>query len=539
MEASNTNPTVLVGWDGATFSILDPLMRDGTMPFLAEFAAQGVRGVLCSTVHPLTALAWPSLMTGVNPGQHGIFDFVKVVRREDRYTYVLGTSADLCSETIWSIAGRQGRRVTCLNFPSMFPPPEIPDSFVAVVPGFVPYQYLGRAIRPISLYPRIKAIPGFEARELALDWNLERKALQGLPKDEYESWIEFHILRERHWFDILQMLMREEPCDLTAILFDGVDKVQHLCYHLLDPRQNARFDSPWDVHIRELCREYFRQLDGFLESIAAQVGPEGRIFIASDHGFTSAGDHIFYANTWLEQHGYLKWDDRVPLDEDRRLTLDSHAGSDTMFDWSETKAFALTPSSNAIHILKAQDSGSGVHASEYEAFRRDLADSLLAFTNDSGERVVEAVLTREEAFPGQQILHAPDLTLIMRDRSFLSILRADAPLKPRIAPYGTHHPDGVFLARGQGIRAGLEIPAAPIVDVAPTLLYSVGLAVPEEMEGKVQAVAFEPSFLESSPIRTEKMKPSSGLPLEKKDTPACEEGLEEAVIARLKALCYL
>ena len=35
------HPTLLIGLDGATFTILDPLMGDGTMPFLSEFTAHG------------------------------------------------------------------------------------------------------------------------------------------------------------------------------------------------------------------------------------------------------------------------------------------------------------------------------------------------------------------------------------------------------------------------------------------------------------------------------------------------------------------
>ena len=259
MRTLDTPHTVLVGWDGATFSVLEPFMRDGTMPFLARFAGGGVRGVLRSTIHPLTPAAWTSLMTGMSPGEHGVFDFVKADRRPDRCTYVLGTSGDVCAETVWSISGRARRRVICLNFPSMFPPPDIPGF---VVPGFVPWRYLPRAVQPSSLFSRIKALPGFEARELALDWDLERKALQGLAEDQYEPWIRFHTVREQHWFDILQMLMREEPCELTAVLFDGVDKLQHLCYHLLEPQLAAQHTSPWSTQIRELCRRYFQQLDG-------------------------------------------------------------------------------------------------------------------------------------------------------------------------------------------------------------------------------------------------------------------------------------
>jgi predicted AlkP superfamily phosphohydrolase/phosphomutase len=534
MSQRKTN-TVLIGWDGATFSVLDALMKDGTMPFLCYFAGEGVKGVLWSTPHPLTPPAWTSLMTGVSPGHHGIFDFVKADVREDRYTYVLGTSGDVSAETVWSVAGRNGCRVTCLNFPSMFPPPNLPGF---VIPGFVPWRFLPRAVHPTSLYQRIRNLPGFEGRTLALDWDLERKALQGLPEDQYESWIEFHTLREQHWFDILQMLMREEPCELTAVLFDGVDKLQHLCYHLLDPAQNDRFRSAWAHRTRELCRRYFRQLDRFLERIVQLAGSDARVFIASDHGFTSAGNEIFYANVWLEQQGLLRWAEGVPLDQERRLTLEGHAGSDTMFDWSATKAFALTASSNGIYIRRSENPETGVPASQYESFRKRLGDALLALKDSLGRQVVTEVMYREETFPGPRMTGAPDLTLVLRDRSFLSVLRADAPLKRRTAPYGTHHPDGVFLAHGPGIRKGVQIPAAPIVNISPTLLYSLGIPVPSAMEGKINATAFEQTFLESNPFDEERIVPEK-MPCHTVASLSRESDEEEAVLARLKALGYL
>jgi predicted AlkP superfamily phosphohydrolase/phosphomutase len=522
-------------------------MRDGTMPFLARFVAEGARGILRSTVHPLTMQAWPSLMTGVSPGEHGVFDFVKVDRRPDRLTYVLGTSGDLCSETIWSIAGRKGRRVICLNFPSMFPVPAFPGESAEpesqasrfIIPGFVPWQYLPRAVRPASLYQRIRSLPGFQARELALDWDLERKALQGLPEKEYDSWIRFHTLREEHWFEILQMLMREEPSELTAVLFDGVDKLQHLCYHLIAPDREKKYNSPWARRMRGVCRHYFRQLDRFLERIVRLAGPQARVFIASDHGFTLAGSHIFYANVWLEQHGYLKWAEGVPLDQERRLTLDGHSATDEMFDWTATTACALTASSNAIHIHQPRAAKSKTAQARHLQFRNKLRDSLLAFKDDAGAGVIEAVLVREEAFPGKRRAEAPDLTVVLRDRSFLSVLRADAILKPRRSPYGTHHPDGIFLARGQGVRKGARLEPAPIISVAPTLLYSLGLPVPEEMEGRVHEAAFQRAYLTRHPIEGEASGSGANQPAAPLPGVSRDEAEKAALVAQLQALGYL
>ena len=119
------------------------------------------------------------------------------------------------------------------------------------------------------------------------------------------------------------------------------------------------------------------------------------------------------------------------------------------------------------------------------SFRQTLIDELLATADPlTGEKVLERVLTREEAFPGARMESAPDLTLVMRDRSFLSVLRADAYLKQRRAPYGTHHPDGIFIANGPHLRNGETLDAFSIINVAPTVLYSLGLPVPTDMEGR-------------------------------------------------------
>jgi predicted AlkP superfamily phosphohydrolase/phosphomutase len=418
----------------------------------------------------------------------------------------------------------------------MFPPPAI-DGFV--VPGFVPWRYLPRAVHPRDLYPRLKQLPEFDAKELALDWDTERKALQGLPEHEFEDWIRFHIAREAQWFSIARLLMREEPCELMAVLFDGVDKLQHLCYHLIDPAIASQHTSAWAQRIRGLCLEFFRQLDRFIAAIVEAAGPSARVFIASDHGFHAAGERIFYANVWLEEQGYLGWKEGTTLDHEGRLTLEGHAGPDALIDWSRTTAVALTASSNAIWIRRSRQRGEpGVSSEEYAHVRERLIDGLRSVTDPvTGERIVERVMTREEAFPGTAVEDAPDLTLVLRDRSFLSVLRTDAVLKPRRLPYGTHHPDGVFMAAGPGIRKGSGLLPFSIVDMTPTLLHALELPLPPDLDGVPTTAAFEPAWLAAHPVCYEEQ---AGRPRLPPDDPSSlgAEGDQE-ILRRLKALGYL
>src|SRR4029077_2498863 len=126
---------LLIGLDGGTFSVLDPMGAHGVMPFLGRFLAEGVRASLRTIVPPLTPPAWTSLATGRTPGHHGVFDFFRMDSPETRHIRFF-TSHDVQCETIWTLASARGLRVTALNFPSMFPAPRLAGN---VVPGWVPW----------------------------------------------------------------------------------------------------------------------------------------------------------------------------------------------------------------------------------------------------------------------------------------------------------------------------------------------------------------------------------------------------------------
>lgn len=532
------NQTVLIGLDGATFTILDHLMEEGVMPFLRGFVESGARAELGSVIPPLTPPAWTSLMTGRSPGHHGVFDFFRPVSPGSRHIRFT-SSHDIRCETIWSMASRNKKKVAVLNFPLMFPPPEI-DGYV-VPGGWMPWRQLRLGCYPKDLYDRLKALPGFNARELAMDPALERKAIEGCDHDEYADWIELHIRREQHWFEILSYLMKTDPSDLTAILFDGVDKIQHLCWRFLDPAALGDSPSPWEQQIRELCLEYFRQLDGLIARIVEMADKDATFVFASDHGFGPTTE-VFYVNKWLEENGYLAWADSNAQPEEGGDTLGIGKLARHVYemDWGKTRAYAATPSSNGIHIVLADgDNGSGVPPAEYERFRDELIARLRRYRDGgSGEPVVTRIWTKEEAFAGEAEELAPDLTLALRDGGHVSVLASDAPLKPREEIKGAHRREGIFIAVGPGVRKGVELPELSILDVPPLLLYCLSLPIPEDFEGRIPTEVLEPAALRDRPAKR------SGPGESKEADEPAEQGTlsaeDEAIMAeRLRALGYI
>jgi predicted AlkP superfamily phosphohydrolase/phosphomutase len=511
-------------------------MEQGVMPFLQKLIATGSRGVLESTVPPLTPPAWTSMMTGRSPGNHGVFDFLRFESPESRYL-TLTNSRDIHCETIWSMVNRQDLKAASLNFAMMTPIRPISGY---IIPGWTPWRYMKRVFYPDKLYDRLKELPGFNLKELAMDVNMDEKAIEGCSEDDYEDWIQLHIRRDQRWFDILRYLIKNDSCHLMSIVFDGVDKIQHLCWRFLDPMLLPRQPSLWEQKIRAICLDYFRQLDGFIANAVTLSGPEANVFIVSDHGF-GATNEIFYLNTWLNRHGYLEWEDNAQADTSifGKLGLEAPRRQPYLINWSKTTAYAITPSSNSIHVCVAGRRGEeGILPEDYQPFRQELSEKLQQFIDPkTGEPVISDIMMREKIFSGSRMQEAPDFTLTLRDGGFVSILKSDVTLESRPEPLGTHHPHGIFVAAGPKIRKGLSLGQLSILDVAPTLLYSLNMYVPEDLEGHVICDIYKPSWFQKNPVRIgQATVPPEPFPQRLRG----EDMTEQAeIMSRLKTLGYM
>jgi predicted AlkP superfamily phosphohydrolase/phosphomutase len=530
--------TVLIGLDGATFNLLDPLMEQGVMPSLQEFMARGTRAELRSTHVPLTPVAWTSLATGRAPGHHGIFDFVRPEETDAGVYIKLLSAGDIRCETLWSMASRQDRSVTLLNFPVTYPAPRVTGF---VIPASVTVRHLKRAVRPPELYTRLQRIPGVDVATLAMDMEIEKKGIQGLDERAYEPWIQMHLRRDEQWFRVLQHLLRTDPTDLTAIVFDSPDRVGHLAWRLLDPTLLPEGRSAWEERVHQLCLNCFRQLDRFIAEIVADVGSDADVFIVSDHGFGPSWD-IFYVNRWLEENGYLHWGpEGAPTDDADSLLAQKLKTQYGLIDWRRTAAYTLTPGGNGIHIRVANGSGRpGISPKRYESFREELTAGLRTVTDPrNDERIVTQVLRREEIFAGSQMCRAPDLTLVLRDFGFVSVLNSDSTVKRRTQVKGLHRPDGIFIAAGSGIRSGARVDRLSIMDVCPALLHCLDLPIPADLDGRLPAEVF------AFPQRRSFTPAAVFAPVSRRGARAdgVDNGLtgveEEAVLSRLRSLGYI
>jgi predicted AlkP superfamily phosphohydrolase/phosphomutase len=525
-----SNNVLMIGLDGATFTLLDPLIEQGVMPFLGSVLNNAVRADLMSTRHPLTPPAWTSMITGRSPTAHGIYDFMSPIFLADGSVYLkINDYRDNHCETIWSIANRHRRRATSLNFYGMSPAPAI-DGYL--ISGFIPWRHLKQATHPPSLYDEVRALPNFDFRMLGMDLGEEKKAVQGLHQDEHEPWIELQNTRDKTWAELTCHLMNKDRTELTVVVLDGPDKVQHLFWRFVDPATEEKDPSDWHKHVRQLALNFYRGLDHNLRMMFDVAGSDTDILITSDHGFGPTTE-IFYVNEWLSRNGYLQWSNFAKDDSVGQLAADKLKDHLGMIDWRQTLAFCPMPSSNAIFIKRQKDPGSGVKEDDYLPLVLKLQRELLDARDPIyGQPIVigaDLNKLRGTSFVGP----CPDITLRLRDGGLVSILKSNEILTPRPNPDGTHRPAGIFIGRGPSFRKGVRIEALDILDISPLLLTLLGIPVPSDMEGRVPAEA----LVGNHELRKGQATSAPSADTSDRAEPSLEE--REALLSQLKILGYM
>lgn len=124
----NSKKVVILGFDGMDPSILEEGWKHGRFPNLKKLKDTGYFSRLETTVPPQSPVAWASFITGENPSEHGVFDFIE----RDPATYSLNLvfsqeneKKDYIKTTpFWDITTRNKIRSTVLFLPDTFEPPK-------------------------------------------------------------------------------------------------------------------------------------------------------------------------------------------------------------------------------------------------------------------------------------------------------------------------------------------------------------------------------------------------------------------------------
>ena len=519
---------LVIGLDGGTFTVLQPLIDRGGLPHLAGMQNTGSWGSLLSTVPPVTAPAWASFMTGAGPAQHGIYNFFK--RDSSGYAYedTMGfVHAGLVrSPTLWGILSQAGKRVGVVNVPLTYPPCPV-NGFM--ITGMLTPPSASSFTYPTDLGQRL------DGYQIDLDYT---RTETGFSLDEHpeEDDLLFGVteMLDRRAEHCLR-LMEEEDWDCFAVVFVGTDRLFHELWHYLDPCCPAYSSVRGEV-VRRSVEAYLSRLDTVVGQLRAVAGAGATTIVMSDHGFGPAPEKRVNLNDWLVQLGLLHvacsgrdvlrpefWATRlglrrpavkqalercVPLHLLRRAGTDRRGRREIPADWTHTRAYAVQMYNHVcgieINLKGRKRLGIVDPGTDYEQLR-DWIISELSDLHDpeTGVQLVERAHRREDLFKGPYLDQAPDIVIEL-DPHYAGM----APLGNRgiVAPHnsrrqGDHRREGIFLVQGPDVVPGVLSPSPAITDLAPTILYLLGVAIPSEVNGCVLTHIFRPEHLASHPIQ--------------------------------------
>ena len=103
----------------------------------------------------------------------------------------------------------------------------------------------------------------------------------------------------------------------------------------------------------------------------------------------------------------------------------------------------------------------------------------------------------------------------------------------------SHRLDGVLMLYGGPIRQGFTFADAKIVDVAPTVLYLMGLPVPEDMDGRVLTEAIDEDYVSANPVCKERLDDEFDNGTAGDERHGFTEQESELIARRLQALGYI
>ena len=531
---------VVIGLDGVAWHLLDPMIEKGVMPRLAALRERGAAGTAESTVPTYTPPAWTSAATGVNPGRHGIYGFYGSNAQSERQE--LMHSGKIKSSTLWEMANAQGARVGVYNLPLTYPPQPLEGWMVSgmMTPGFGEKQ---RGIsHPAALEPRILQWAPDYVVDVSANWETDWK-----DASLCERVIESLAQRER----VLRGLLEEEPVDIVFSVLEAPDRMQHVYYRYMDPK-DVLYDSPEGRALRPAIERCFAAMDRIVGLLEDYAGNDGGVIVCSDHGFT-AWEVSVHTNTLLASWGYLKLKpiaramqtrtarSLVPLAKRLLPASTARRAKGKTFaavDWAKTRAFASPIPQQGIFVnVQGRERFGIVPPGELDAIKDDLVRRFRELPGPDGAPVTDQVWRAEEVFSGDASQGAPDVMPVMRDHRFElddELFHKDPFTDLRHLPRGVHHPHGIVVVAGPGVDGSRSLKGS-IKDITPTLLYMAGLKIADDLDGSVLEDAFAPEFLKDHPVEL-----TAGLSSADRDetSPYSEE--EEAMIEEsLRGLGYL
>jgi predicted AlkP superfamily phosphohydrolase/phosphomutase len=452
---------LVIGLDGGTWKLLRPWMEAGELPTLKSLVDDGVSGNLTSVVPFLSPPAWTSAVTGVNPGKHGIFDFLR--RMPGEMTMINESSKSRRAPAIWQLLSQNDVKVAIVNVPASDPPDPVNGVMISGMPHISVTGYT---------YP-----PELEAK--LTGYRIDRMDLS-LKVDREQELLDELLATMRARAATVEALLAAEEWDFAWVVFTATDRAQHFFWQFMDPEWPG-YDPAKAARYGTAIHDLWVELDGHLGKILAAArakkGEDLAVVVLSDHGFGPV-HREFRVQSFL----------RNPPSGQPPINT----------------AYAVE--TNGAYLYFSREGREPVGGLPREAWEAERLDALarLKTTRDpvTGLPPMRAAFKNEEIYAGSFREKGPDIAMVPAPTVYISNDRGHREPwgTPSYTFSGHHEMEGILIAAGGPFRSGRLDGGASLLDITPTLLYLLGQPVPDNMDGKVLREIFEPDFVKRNAV---------------------------------------
>ncbi|HWC32515.1 MAG TPA: alkaline phosphatase family protein [Actinomycetota bacterium] len=474
---------LLIGWDGADWRILDPMIEEGILPNLAALVNRGAKGVLRSTTPNHSWAAWPSFLTGVEPSNHGVYDIFE--RNLGSRKQLPVTYHSIKEKTMLADLAAAGTEVVMTNLPLTFPPPKIRGKLVAggVLPKWRPYTH------PESLASELDAA-GAPFPINGMSWTTFRNRPDAFLDEATEltkarTKANLHLLDTTDW-------------RFAALIYVATDRIQHCLAKYISP-DGPDYATLSRDRIAGRIKDVYRLLDDGLGQILERTRDDDTILFISDHGFQTC-TRALHMDRLLEDLGFLRfaasqavfgpmqwgWARAAARKLYDTLGLHGRVSLPQSVSWQKTIAYTSVRSTGegvSINVAGREPDGI-VDPADFESTRDKVMEALDGFVDPkTGTKPFRSVRRKEEVFTGKHAETAPDI--LLEPAPLYSLTHAKAMIEDADWLSGDHRIEGVIAAAGPKVRPDAFREPPLLVDMAPTILAALGVPASVKHDGQV------------------------------------------------------
>lgn len=307
--AADASPkVVLIGWDGATWKVIRPMLARGELPVLARLIARGERGVLAARPPLLSPVVWTTIATGFPASAHGITGFL--LPSGTGGDPILASSFHRRRAALWQMVSAAGKKVGFVGWWSTWPAEPVDGYIVSdhlaynrwddwaergsgpkgggsllTYPRELASEMAAYAVRPETVGPdTIHELAAFNQRELRHMMEADAPVMYDAP-----SVVRYGYATDasNQSFALHLLDTRDQP-DLFALVYILSDVAGHVLWHHYRPERFPGF-RPDDDRLRDAIPAVYRQLDAWTGEILERIDPDSLVIVLSDHGMQAAG----------------------------------------------------------------------------------------------------------------------------------------------------------------------------------------------------------------------------------------------------------